>query len=84
MLKFEIEENCPLKADAEFVSELIKERFPKILECNMTLLCSHNGVRLCLDDQDLCSEPFQISLCSGKLLWRLNHSGKRVRLSAVL
>lgn len=77
MLKFEIEENCPLKADAEFVSELIKERFPKILECNMTLLCSHNGVRLCLDDKDLCSEPFQISLCSGKLLWRLNHSGKK-------
>ena len=72
MLKFEIEQNCPLKADAEFVSELIKERFPKILECNMTLLCSHNGVRLCLDDQDLCSEPFQISLVCRAVMGKLD------------
>lgn len=78
MLNIIIGNDCPVKEQALQAEQLIKDKYPHLLTgCDMTLTCSRKGVELTLNDKELSSSPFEISLVSDRLLWRLNHSGRK-------
>lgn len=84
MLELKIARNSPFEKEAILVKDALASLCESIALNSHFVLHVNEEIYLSLENSEISEKDFKIDVFNEKLLWRLNHSGKTVKLFAVL
>ena len=78
MLELKIARNSPFEKEAILVKEALASQCESIALNSHFVLHVNEEIYLSLENSEISEKDFKIYVFNEKLLWRLNHSGKKI------